>query len=330
MVQVIWRQGKRIYYIHELYFDFLAFLLSILITIFVEKLIRSLVKRKNRKNNHFPPICRGGSDEDENSLAVFEKMVGQCLLTNKIYYKIIDPKLERIILHLLDLDSPLKNPIVINLPLLYEAFLRRNPKKVILQTNLLSVFVDNANSFLFRKALVGFFAPMIRVVALIYPNTAFSKTILQAGSPLAILILVYLNSYINCNGSFDSVESTKIEQKNIQYLEVDSTKKNAPIVIDNEIDQPLYEIIDESEVSSITKIKCYFKQNCLGPLASGENKNKSNKVGKKWKRFIPLRQRTKTLEDIKNSLLQDTDFIEFTDKNFENTSNKIKNIKQKN
>ena len=117
---------------------------------------------------------------------------------------------------------------------------------------------------------------------------------------LLLTALVFSHLHVNCN-SF--ISTLPFVDSNLQYIETNVDKREeAKIIIATYTDEPdrpkpLYHAFDETEVSSINNFNGYVRRDCLG---SELIQRLNSKKDFKSKKFVPLSQRTKTLEDLKS------------------------------
>jgi hypothetical protein len=180
------------------------------------------------------------------------------------------------------LDIEPGKTIIISAPVYLLAILKKNYVPLILQSGGTQLIISNLRGFVSKGVGTVLFAKLL---------TLGSGAILLSSFPLILTALLYSNLHVDCNSFVSTLPNTN---GNLQYIEA-PMNEGAPIVVAPHTSKTLYHAFDETEVSSVSSLSCYIKDNCVGPEPI---QGKSRKVNSKPKRFIPLSKRTKTLKDL--------------------------------
>ena len=161
------------------------------------------------------------------------------------------------------------------------ALLKKNSVPLVLQHKGLKLIIHNFRAFISKAAGASLAAKLIVVGA---------GPMVVASFPVVLTLLVYAHLHINCHALVSTLPN--IDGK-FQYIEAPSNDE-AKIIVAPHTPKLLFQEFDETEVSSIDSWRCYFNDNCPGPL-----QRKSTKLKLKPKKYIPLSQRTKTFKDLR-------------------------------
>lgn len=264
--------GIRRYFISDNWFYFLLFLFS-LYHFLREK--RKKKKNMERQRRMSPGDSRGG----DNSV-VLQKLYDHCLSDN-LYVEVNDNKIKQLIRKMLDIEPG--KTIVISAPLYLLAILKKNSAPLVLERGGTRLIISNLHGFVSKGAGTILFAKLVALG---------SGPVFIAALPLILTAILYSGLHIDCNAFVSTLPST---DSSLQYLEA-PINEDAKIIVSPYTPKTLYHAVDETEVSSISSLKCYVNDNCLGPEPIRGN---SRKINLQRKKFIPLNERTKTLKDLK-------------------------------
>lgn len=269
-MEISFNYGMRRYFISDNYFYFPLF-------IFFFILFRKQKQKKNRerKTPISPLNIRGG----DNSV-ILQKLYDECL-NDGLYVQVNDSKVKQIIRRMLGVRP--NKPIIISTYVYLLAILKNKHAPLILQSGGMGLIVSTFRGFMSKGVGTILFAKLLAIG---------SGPILIASTPLILTVLVYSHLHVDCNSFVNNLP--RIDYSS-QYMET-IINNDAPIILATHISKPLYQKFDETEVSSFTSLKCYVRDNCLGPEPI---QRKSNL---KTKRFVPLNERTKTLKDLKSDV----------------------------
>ena len=280
-MELSFNYGTRRYLISDNYFYLLLFIFFFMV--FLKQ------KRNRGKKTPISPLnFRGGN----NSL-ILQKLYDQCL-SDDLYVQVNNSKVKQIIRKMLKIQAD--KPVIISASVYLLAILKSNNVPLILQSGGTQLIISNFRGFISKGLGTIIFAKL---------GTLASGPIIIASLPLMLTMLIYANVHINCLSFVGNVPKF---QGNLQYIET-VIKKDAPIIVAPHTSTPLYHELDETEISSFTSLKRYFRDNCLGP-ESVQGKNHL-----KTKRFVPLRERTKTLKDLKSDI-DEIDAIDVNNVNY--------------
>jgi len=244
------------------------------ITLFIFFLIVFLKQKRNkqRKNIISPSNVRGG----DNSV-VLQKLYNQCL-SDDLYMQVSNKRVKKIIRRMLGLQA--NKPIIISTSVYLLAILKTRHAPLILQKGGTQIIISNFRVFLSKGIGTILYAKLLAIGSL---------SVIAASTPLILTVVIYATLHLDCK-SF--VEPLPNIQSNLQYIETNTD--DAPIIVAPSTSEPktLYQEFDETKVSSFTSLRCYVRDNCLGPESI---KRKSNS---QTNRFVPLNKRTKTLKDL--------------------------------
>lgn len=260
--------GVRRYFINDNWFYFLLFIFSLIF--FLKQKKKRNIERETMLSN-----LRGG----ENSL-ILQKLYDQCL-SDDFYVQVTDSKIKKIIRRMLNISG--NKPIIISAPVYLLAILKKKSAPLILTSGGTKLIVSNFRGFMSKGIGTVLFAKLLAVG---------SGAIILSSMPLVLTVLLYANLHIDC-GSF--VDKLPTIEGDFQYIET-IIDDNAPIIVAPHTGKTLYHEFDETKVSSFRSLSCYLRDNCLGPE---QVQRKSNL---KPKRFVPLKERTKTLKDLKSHI----------------------------
>ena len=266
--------GVRRYFISDNWFYFLLFLVSVCV------FLKQKQKEKNKKKIKPSIHTRGGGNDNS---VVLQKLYDQCL-SDDFYVEVTDSKVKQIIRRMLDIEPG--KTIIISAPVYLLAILKQKYAPLVLQKGGTRLIISNFRGFVSKGFGTVLFAKLVALG---------SGSIIAASIPLILAALLYSELHIDCNSFVSPLPNI---DGNFQYIERVVNEDSRIIVspyISPQTPKTLYHAFDETEVSSISSLSCYIKNNCLGPEPI---QLKSKKVNSKPKRFIPLSQRTKTLKDL--------------------------------
>lgn len=250
--------------------------LSVVITVAV--CLRRRQKRKMKKK--LEDLAMRGGDNSK----VLQKLYDKCL-SEDTYVQVKDNKVKEIIRKML--NSPANQPLLISAPVYFLALLKNNAmRSLVLQKGGNKLIVENTPRVLGKVLSSVLFTSSVMSMA--------SATLLIAltATPFLAIAMFYAHLNINCHFFVDSLP--KIEG-NLQYVE-QIADKNAPIIISSYKNKLLYQEFDETKLSSSQNLQCFMRKNCLGTESIQIKENSKNKV------YIPLKERTKTLSDLKSPI----------------------------
>jgi hypothetical protein len=283
-MELSFNYGIRRYLISDNYFYIPLFIFSLII----------FLKRKQRKNREkeisISPLNTRGGDNS----AILQGLYDQCL-SDDLYVQVNDSKVKQIIRKMLNI--PANKPVIISTAVYLAAVLKTKYAPLILQQGGTQLIVSN-----FR----GFMSKGVGTVVSAYLVALGSTTIVVSSIPLVLIALLYSSLHIDCNSFVDTLPMI---QGSSQYIET-VINDDAPIIVaPPHTSKLVYHEFDQTKVSSYTTMSCYVRDNCLGPeTIKRRNHSKPSK-------FVPLEERTKTLEDLKFPL-DDLDAIDVNSINY--------------
>lgn len=231
--------------------------------------------KQKQKRNKTSLNLRGGDNK-----LILQKFYDQCL-SDDLYLQVTNSRVKQIIRRMLNI--PANETIIISASVYLLAILKTKHAPLILQRGGTQLIVSNFRGFLSKGVGTILFAKLLAVG---------SGAIIIASLPLILTALVYSHLHVDCNSFVDTLPTI---QGSLQYIET-PINDDALIIVAPPKSKPLYVEVDETKVSLSTSLKCYIRNNCLGP----ESIQKNNKL--KTKRWVPLSQRTKTLKDVQSDI----------------------------
>jgi hypothetical protein len=294
-MELSFNYGTRRYFISDNWFYLLLFLFSLFV--FLKQ------KKKNKTDIEGPePISslkvRGG----DNSVTL-QEFANQCL-SDGSYLEVSDNKIKQIIRKMLNIEPG--TTVIISTPIYLLALLKNNYAPLVLQRGGTKVIISNLRGFV-SKGLGTILAAKLLALG--------SNAIIPYALPLILTALLYSGLHFDCNSYVSKLPTI---DGNLPYIEA-PIHKDDKVIVELEPNpntrKILYHAFDENKVSSIDKLKCYLKSNCLGP----EPRQRRHHF--KPKRFIPLSERTKTLKDLK-SPINERDEIDINNVNFKSRKEK--------
>jgi hypothetical protein len=262
--------GMRRYFISDNWFYIALFLVCIC------RFAQQKRKRDSERDPSLSPLNTRGGDNS----VILQKLYDQCL-SDDFYVEVNDSKVKQIIRKMLGI-KPGKT-VIISASVYLLAILKNNSTALVLESGGTRLIISNLRGFVSKGIGTVLFARLLALA---------STPIVVASLPLILTALLYSGLHVDCNSFVSTLPNT---DGNLQYIEA-PINEDAKIIVSPHTPKTLYHAFDETEVSSISSLSCYIKDNCLGPE---QIQGKSRKVNLKPKRFIPLSERTKTLKDLK-------------------------------
>ena len=217
------------------------------------------------------------------------KFIDNCIEPDSVY-EVLDPALEIVIKQMLDVP-PAFGPVVISVPVLILSYIvSRQPIKQITILGV-SVFVDRVKSLAVRTAIgVGsgsvFFILPVGVVSL--------TSALLAGA-IAFNVAQDITNF-ECNKLVSKVTMERdSEGKAIGFLERPPEKNPRVFIKDNEDIEIYFPSLNKNEYCFSESKQKVEKSNVRGAITEPQNQ-----IHRKCeKEFVPLKERTKTLADLR-------------------------------
>lgn len=262
--------GIRRYFISDNWFYLVLFL------IFLNRFLKQKRKRDMERNPSLSPLNTRGGDNS----VILQKLYDKCL-SDDFYVEVNDSKVKQIIRKMLGIEPG--KTVIISASVYLLAILKSNSAPLVLESGGTRLIISNLRGFVSKGIGTVLFARLLALA---------STPIVVASLPLILTAILYSGLHVDCNSFVSTLPNT---DGNLQYIE-SPINEDAKIIVSPHTPKTLYHAFDETEVSSISSLSCYIKDNCLGPEPI---QGKSRKVNLKPKRFIPLSERTKTLKDLK-------------------------------
>jgi hypothetical protein len=265
------RESKITWFINDNWIMLISFLLTMVTGISYRRYRK--IKNSNKKIK--TPNPKGGSFIDE------------CIEPDSIY-ELVDPPLEIVLKQILNIRQPQNGPIIISVPLLIFSYIvLRQPVK---QVSILgvSLFADKVKN-LAVKAGIGFVSGSIFFFS---PVGIVSLTSALVAS--AIIFNVALGmGHLECNNLVSKVPMERLSgEKIIGFLET-HPEKTPKIFIKGSENTELYVPSKNANDSCSSEYK-RFK------VKKSARRQPQDRIHRKCeKEYIPLRERTKTLADLK-------------------------------
>ena len=217
------------------------------------------------------------------------KFIDDCIEPDSVY-EVLDPALEIVIKQMLDVP-PAFGPVVISVPVLILSYIvSRRPIKQITILGV-SVFVDRVKSLAVKTAIgVGsgsvFFILPVGVVSL--------TSALLAGA-IAFNVAQDITNF-ECNNLVSKVTMERgSEGKAIGFLERPPEKNPRVFIKDNEDIEIYFPSLNKNEYCFSESKQKVEKSNVRGAITEPQNQ-----IHRKCeKEFVPLKERTKTLADLR-------------------------------
>jgi len=275
--------GTRRYFISDNWFYLLLFIFSFIV--FLKQKQKRHKKQKfekkpnqDRKTLISPLKTRGGG----NNSVILQKLYDKCL-SDGLYVQVNDSRVKRIIRRMLNIAAD--KPVIISAPVYLLAILKNKSAPLILQSGGTQLIVSNVRGFISKGVGTILFAKLLAIG---------SGPLIVASFPLILTALIYSHSHINCNSFVNTLPKIEGSLHSSQYIEtIVNDNDDPPIIVAPHTDKLLYHEFDETKVPLFSNLRCYVKDNCLGP------KLIQRRTNLKTKRFVPLSERTKTLKDLK-------------------------------
>jgi len=298
---LIIRKGNLTWYIHDNYILLLVFIVTFcvtyLTTLTVIKVIKSILKfikklKIERKIN---------KQFQKNKMNVKGGDIVDCIAIDGVY-EVQDPSLILTIRDMLKLGIP-KNPLFLEVSILFMAYVYNNRHITTLFHKGLQIYFEQASDFSWKLGFGLFYTVLAALITGLVRGT---NICLSLSSPAVVGFVVsclaaytYATSNINCNDFFSKLP--QFEQSRLSYIDSPQIS-NQKIFVKGEKELKIYQL--KEEINLCTEEKSLDKEidNQFAINFDKRTNQKVETINKEChteKKYIPLKHRTRTLNDIR-------------------------------